>query len=1079
MFTPLPTAEDSIFSLNTTKTDGSVAETYYKLATGQQKGYTINASDELQDQRYYTRSKGEDIEIQGNFIGYNETNQDTPSTGGGLEIHAYRYDQLYKNINIYADFINNYVKGQQYPNSSGGYAHEKISGGGGVAFTSMGGWTVEINQLKGNFINNYVQADYALGGGLIVFADNNGSVDTLFSIKNITGSFISNHVNGELEAGGGALANFAPYGEMGDEGHIKSLNADFINNYAYSANGGSYGGAIYNSGYEESPSGGGSSGVTYIESINGNFTNNQALGKKDTFGGAIYNTGYLHKASGIFSNNTAYSSDGKAFGGAAASLYFDGSPDVLYSIVLDGKELYLIERYSRYDFDHILPDDRGAAVIERPMGENEMLLFKLYFQLTNTPIEEITPEFISENLGIPVEKITPDIIDEIKGMASKLHEQPIFFDPDSYDHKYKNLTEFYNSSFFNNRAIADKGDALGGAIYGTGINIIADNYTSVFDGNTANGKNNALYLYDHKMQEIGIPSDTIGFIETQALTLKTINNGIILFNDTIDGEKFSETLYYYENGDPNDIPAEISQGKTGYTVEILGDKPIEAESLKTPQYVKFNNSIFNAGNVSVTNTTLTFGKGPYGKGQFAYDADVITSLSLDNAAFDLFNQYQDNVVLKGYSAQDSFLHIDLDVENLTADKLLVNGDVEGTTKLVLYPNSNKDVRGKSILFAKSENDKTGNAESFKVFRVYSSPYMFEVEHTSETSGKNEWSLVMNDDNNPDEGTTPTPKPDPEFPIIPSPDNKVTAEVVAYQGMHSAAIEQTRSMLGNVKDKVGANGAVLAANEKFDALYNAWVNPIYHTATIDAPVKMDVDIWGLEAGFDIQRNQNHKLGVFASYRQGNYDLSGKGKKHYSPVGSEIDIDSYISGLYYRYDYRHLWTFATVYGGVQQADIKTDDGVKADTDGTQIGASLESGYLFNLSDTLKLEPSFSVFYTQVDFDDVKDKYGKIAKYDTIRQTEIELGAKLEKYLPLDSGIALVYVKPSVVQVITSGDSMVITNSNKMSTYEDGTLGRIELGGRYAITDKLSTYGFANYTFGSDYDATSLGFGLNYNF
>ena len=67
---------------------------------------------------------------------------------------------------------------------------------------------------------------------------------------------------------------------------------------------------------------------------------------------------------------------------------------------------------------------------------------------------------------------------------------------------------------------------------------------------------------------------------------------------------------------------------------------------------------------------------------------------MNNAAFDLYNEYQDTVNLKGWKASgDSFLHVDVDVENLTADTFNINGNVEGTTKLVLYPTSGKDIRG--------------------------------------------------------------------------------------------------------------------------------------------------------------------------------------------------------------------------------------------------------------------------------------------------------------------------------------------------------------------------------------------------
>jgi outer membrane autotransporter protein len=42
---------------------------------------------------------------------------------------------------------------------------------------------------------------------------------------------------------------------------------------------------------------------------------------------------------------------------------------------------------------------------------------------------------------------------------------------------------------------------------------------------------------------------------------------------------------------------------------------------------------------------------------------------------------------------------------------------------------------------------------------------------------------------------------------------------------------------------------------------------------------------------------------------------------------------------------------------------------------------------------------------------------------------------------------------------------------------TLGRIEIGGRYDLTERLSGYGRAHYTAGSDYDATAAGLGLSY--
>ncbi len=73
---------------------------------------------------------------------------------------------------------------------------------------------------------------------------------------------------------------------------------------------------------------------------------------------------------------------------------------------------------------------------------------------------------------------------------------------------------------------------------------------------------------------------------------------------------------------------------------------------------------------------------------------------------------------------------------------------------------------------------------------------------------------------------------------------------------------------------------------------------------------------------------------------------------------------------------------------------------------------------------------------------------------------------------------YIKPSVIQTLTEDDEVSITGLNEIDTYHDQTLGRIEIGGNYGFNDNWSAYGWANYTFGSSYDATALGAGVNYS-
>ena len=568
--------------------------------------------------------------------------------------------------------------------------------------------------------------------------------------------------------------------------------------------------------------------------------------------------------------------------------------------------------------------------------------------------------------------------------------------------------------------------------------ITSDNGTSLFDGNYVSNDGGATKKYEAV------------YMNGADLNLSAVNKGIITFNDGIDG--------------------------VNYDVNVKGDGT---------GAVILNNVVDHVNN-------------------FNLSSGSITHLGLNGVinAQNMTAETGSTLVGKQSTSASPIITVDVEVDKaankVNSGAINVAEDVSGDYRVLvnaLNPDvlDNKDDAIVPFLFA--PNDKEDTASSFSVARVIGSPYMWDgaVNAKGEAEGST-WYLnltdILNSDykpEDPENQDTPNDKPEdpenqdtpdvkPSKPVI----RPIAPEVVAGMGLHEAAIEQTRSLVRNVRNKV-ADGRVYCPgcglydyNWNGNKLRNVWVLAQGETATLDKPVKADADIWGVEAGFDVQNDIHNTLGVFASYRKGEYDLSGKGSKVRSTSGSEIDIDSYLAGLYYRYDKNMNWLFATVYGGVQQADAKTDDKIaKFDTDGIEFGASVEAGHTFALSNALTLDPSLGVYYTQVNFDDAKDNVGKEYDWKDIKHLEAELGAKLEKQIDY----AKIYVKPSVIQTITSGDSVKITGLNKLSTYDDATLGRIELGGRYGFSDALSAYGWVNYTFGSDYDATAFGAGLNY--
>ena len=837
-------------------------------------------------------------------------------------------------------------------------------------------------------------------------------------------------LSGEVDADFvGSVANVSG-GAVYNNGTIDKITGDFVAN---STTGG-YGGAVYNGGR--------------IENVAGNFIGNQS----GQDGGTFYNAGTVGSIGGNFLGNHV-----SRYGGA---VYNDDRDQI------DNISGNFVGNYA----------GSGGAIFNRGNigGISGDFIGNYVSGGTFAYGGAVYNDGNSQTVSRVIDHIRGDFIGNYVAGGYNVAGGAVF----NYNNAFIGSI---TGNFLNNysRAAGAGNVALGGAVYTAKKMTFAagEQKTYFMSGNYTLGRS-----YNKRYNAIFVETGASG--EVPVITFDTAGGGAWVINDNIEGGKNSNNVINYA---------------TRYNLAFTGDGVLNENGL-TDQYISINNDIVNAGEVAVEGTTLRFGAYQHedktannwdGHGRFVaslnkdgtvnLDAEAVTSLSLNNAAFDLYNKYQDMVNLKGWKASgNSFLHVDVDVENLTADMLNVNGNVEGTTKLVLYPNSDKDIRGESILFAQSTNDTTGNADSFKVWRVYRSPYMFETKYTKTGENANKWELEMNDTVNPDAGA------EPDFPEINAIGKaEVAPEVIGYQSVTAAAVAQNANLIYNVMNKVTDNRLYCPGCGFYDyywngeAFHNLWVNPVYTSLSIKSPTEIDADVWGIEAGGDLQHDLNNKLGLFVSYRKGSYDMNGDGKHYYSTVGSEIDIDSYLAGLYYRYDRNNWYAFATLYGGIQQADIKTDDGVKSDTDGVEFGASLEAGYDYNLTDTVYLTPSLGVFYTQVNYDDATDSVGKKAEYNDLKQIELEAGVKLTKAFRLDEGYANVYVKPSVVQTLVDGDEVTITGLGKVNTLDDETLGRIELGGRYGFTDQLSAYGWANYTFGSDYDATTVGLGLNYAF
>lgn len=364
----------------------------------------------------------------------------------------------------------------------------------------------------------------------------------------------------------------------------------------------------------------------------------------------------------------------------------------------------------------------------------------------------------------------------------------------------------YNKVFFYGNYVEGDADSAGGAIYSKiDLSLVSRDGNTVFSNNKVNGKANDIYMS--------------GTNTTPAKLNIVLENGIASFDGGIDGQF--------------------------YDINISGNEMGR---------VDLYNSINDASNIKIDNTIIKFAQGANGKGNITSSGDdAVTSLSLNNATLDMANGYLDVVKLNGYNASNSVLKIDVNPDTMSSDLIDVKDNVAGSSNIIIYASSNKNIQDLgSIVFAKSTNDTTGNQNSFNVSRVFSSPYLYDVIYTDNSTGK-EWAFAMNNTNNPDyDGFLVSP------------------EVVSYIGLQSMALEQTRGLSQVVSDKINCNNRL--GCKDFRNGNNLWVDTSYVSSNIDEPIDASSSIWGITAGGDLQSDINNKLGLFMAYRQGNYDLN---------------------------------------------------------------------------------------------------------------------------------------------------------------------------------------------------------------
>ena len=989
-----------------------------------------------------------------------------------------------------AEFINN-------------KADAAFSSGGAILNHSSGNLSIDGTTQEIKFSGNQ-----ALGGSLMSAGGAIGNMGTL----DITGASFTSNISDGSNAVGGGLANMienmatsniksslfdgnivktkiAGYGGAIYNANVnvqtKIIDTSFKNNQIQVTENGTsnnaYGGAIYNNGANSSISllkiSNQSSDVIF-ENNKIVVTSNNGTTTKNYFGGAIYNgsTGQLNiesivdNKSIVFNNNEALNG-GAIYNSANGQSVALGTSSITSYLTLKsaGGDIEFNSNKAAENGGAIYNSSTSTGTLTLTANNSSSLKFAsnsaknggaiyntdestVLLQLGNNSAISFSSNNVSNNGGaiynekanIQIENLTTAQTSELLFASNKAQKGAAIYN--TSDANISVTLEDNNSLMFNNNeALSNQG----GAIYNeanAGVNIeLKDKAKLIFNTSTDDVYN---------LGEVTISGDspnpvvnTMKGAVISNIRPKSISPSLtqVVLNSTFGG-----------NGKYNISNTQLNLGSSGY---------IDYE----PTMNFSNNTINMAGgsyiNLDTTDTLLNNDFDISRGAKLTYRATtsssniVLANNVINTGLIDLGDGVTSKIEINTLTSNDGTIRIDVDNPSYTADVITINNRIYGTTNVVFDNQNTLTMDGQKIYFAQTQAEQSLSEYKFNTFVVNN---LYEINVGYEQNGLvYDWFLYRDI-------------------------TALSPEVIAYIDLPRSAIEQTRSIMLDISRTNKGRCDCYS-----DMCYNRycrytsddhkariWAKPVFRIGSFDKPIETDVTVYGIDFGFDYQPTHSDMFGIFGSYRKGKYENEGKGEKYFSNQGSELDISSAIAGIYYRKYFGNLYMNGVVYGGQQDVDVKADNSVTASTKGLNIGAQAEIGYDIRTTRRSVLTPSIKATYDYIKFDDLTDSTEKEVGFDDIHDIELEAGIKFEYQFNNERQLPTTgYIKPSIIQTLSSGGKVTVASKEFEETIEDDTLGRIEIGADAELIENFSVGAFGNYTFGSEYNAWGVGGNIKY--
>ncbi|MGX5056787.1 autotransporter outer membrane beta-barrel domain-containing protein [Enterobacter asburiae] len=299
-------------------------------------------------------------------------------------------------------------------------------------------------------------------------------------------------------------------------------------------------------------------------------------------------------------------------------------------------------------------------------------------------------------------------------------------------------------------------------------------------------------------------------------------------------------------------------------------------------------------------------------------------------------------------------------------------------------------------------------------------------------------------------------------------NQTTRSTDALLGALSSGLFISDGEMQSVRSRRGElqNGA-----EDTGGVWGRYLNDNTHVhAAGTAAYRLEQN--GIELGGDKIINVGDDrlaLGVFGSYSK---------NKLKQDRGNSSNVDSWGAGVYATWFGAQGYYVDSVlkynrFSTTVRSQTETGLGVNGDFDQNGLGASLETGYRFNLPASVFIEPYVRADWFSADGKTVTLSNGLEAKADRLQSIRGEAGVSAGKSFDLNGGMTLSpYVTVAVEHEFDKSNEVRMNDAYNFNNDFSGTTGRYGLGVTSQLTRNASVYLEANYRKGEHVESPVMG-------